>query len=69
MTYICSQQNILSSKIAECCKLPMIQLGFCIIHAENGVKPEGLSLNPSQFLGDRNFAQFSSEEKIMFMAR
>jgi alpha-fetoprotein len=47
----------------------MIQLGFCIIHAENGVKPEGLSLNPSQFLGDRNFAQFSSEEKIMFMAR
>uniref|UniRef100_A0A8C6MY66 Alpha-fetoprotein n=1 Tax=Mus spicilegus TaxID=10103 RepID=A0A8C6MY66_MUSSI len=68
MTYICSQQNILSSKIAECCKLPMIQLGFCIIHAENGVKPEGLSLNPSQFLGDRNFAQFSSEEKIMFMA-
>ncbi|XP_021018617.1 alpha-fetoprotein [Mus caroli] len=68
MTHICSQQNILSSKTAECCKLPTIQLGFCIIHAENGVKPEGLSLNPSQFLGDRNFTQFSSEEKIMFMA-
>ncbi|XP_031197937.1 alpha-fetoprotein [Mastomys coucha] len=68
MTYICSQQNILSSKIAECCKLPTLELGFCIIHAENGVKPEGLTLNPSEFLGDRNFAQFSSEEKIMFMA-
>ncbi|GAB1289827.1 Alpha-fetoprotein [Apodemus speciosus] len=69
MTYICSQQDILSSQIAECCKLPTIELGFCIIHAENGVTPEGLSLNPSEFLGDRNYAQFSPEEKIMFMAR
>ncbi|XP_052054855.1 alpha-fetoprotein [Apodemus sylvaticus] len=68
MTYICSQQDMLSSQIAECCKLPTIELGFCIIHAENGVTPEGLSLNPSKFLGDRNFTQFSPEEKIMFMA-
>lgn len=69
MTHICSQQEILSSKTAECCKLPTIELGYCIIHAENGDKPEGLTLNPSEFLGDRNFAQFSSEEKLMFMAR
>ncbi|XP_029424406.1 alpha-fetoprotein isoform X2 [Nannospalax galili] len=68
MSYICSQQDSLSSKIAECCKLPTIELGYCIIHAENDDKPEGLSPNLSRFLGDRNFGQFSSEEKIMFMA-
>nr|prf alpha fetoprotein [Rattus norvegicus] len=68
MTHMCSQQEILSSKTAECCKLPTIELGYCIIHAENGDKPEGLTLNPSEFLGDRNFAQFSSEEKLLFMA-
>ncbi|XP_021516932.1 alpha-fetoprotein [Meriones unguiculatus] len=68
MSYICSRQDSLSSKIAECCKLPTIELGYCIIHAENDDKPEGLSLNLKGFLGDRNFAQFSPEEKIMFMA-
>lgn len=69
MSYICSQQDILSSKIAECCKLPTLELGYCIINAENDDRPEGLSPNLNGFLGDRNFGQFSSEEKIMFMAR
>ncbi|KAL6088825.1 hypothetical protein STEG23_014090, partial [Scotinomys teguina] len=69
MSYICSQQDILSSKIAECCKLPTLELGYCIIHAENDVRPEGLSPNLTGFLGDRNYGQFSAEEKIMFMAR
>ncbi|KAL1790543.1 serum albumin [Sigmodon hispidus] len=68
MSYICSQQDILSSKIAECCKLPTLELGYCIIHAENSDRPEGLSPNLNGFLGDRNYAQFSSDEKIMFMA-
>ncbi|XP_036057463.1 alpha-fetoprotein [Onychomys torridus] len=68
MSYICSQKDILSSKIAECCKLPTLELGYCIIHAENDDRPEGLSPNLNGFLGDRNFGQFSSEEKIMFMA-
>uniref|UniRef100_A0A8C2N067 Alpha-fetoprotein n=1 Tax=Cricetulus griseus TaxID=10029 RepID=A0A8C2N067_CRIGR len=69
MSYICSQQDILSSKIAECCKLPTLELGYCIIHAENDDKPEGLSPSLDGVLGDRNYGQLSSEEKIMFMAR
>ncbi|XP_040603811.1 alpha-fetoprotein [Mesocricetus auratus] len=69
MSYICSQQDILSTKIAECCKLPTLELGYCIIHAENDDKPEGLSPSLDGVLGDRNFGQLSSEEKIMSMAR
>ncbi|XP_051026289.1 alpha-fetoprotein [Acomys russatus] len=68
MTYICSRQDSLSSKITECCKLPTIERGYCIIRAENEDKPDGLSPNLSGFLGDRNFAHFSPEEKVMFMA-
>lgn len=69
MFYICSQQDTLSSKIAECCKLPTLELGQCIIHAENDDKPEGLSPTLNRFLGERDFNQFSSREKDLFMAR
>ncbi|XP_069869327.1 alpha-fetoprotein [Dipodomys merriami] len=68
MSYLCSQEDILSNKIAECCKLPVLELGHCIIHAENDDKPEDLSSNLNRFLGDRDFSQFSSEEKNMFLA-
>lgn len=69
MSYLCSRQDILSSKIAECCKLPILELGQCIIHAENDDTPEGLSPNLNRFLGERDFSQFSSREKDLFMAR
>lgn len=70
MSYICSQQDILSSKIAECCKLPTaLELGHCIIHAENDDKPEGLSPTLNRFLGETDFNQLSSREKDLYMAR
>ncbi|XP_008051123.1 alpha-fetoprotein [Carlito syrichta] len=68
ISYVCSQQEYLSSKIAECCKLPILELGQCIIHAENDEKPEGLSPNLNRFLGDRDFNQFTSGEKNIFLA-
>ncbi|KAM5339597.1 alpha-fetoprotein [Glossophaga mutica] len=69
MSYVCSQQDILSSKIAECCKLPMLELGPCMIQAENDDAPEDLSPTLNRFLGERDFNQFSSKEKDLFMAR
>ncbi|XP_010981074.3 alpha-fetoprotein [Camelus dromedarius] len=70
MSYICSQQDSLSSKIAECCKLPTtLELGHCIIHAENDDKPEGLSPNLNRLLGERDFNQLSSREKDFSLAR
>ncbi|XP_014994024.2 alpha-fetoprotein isoform X1 [Macaca mulatta] len=68
MSYICSQQDTLSNKITECCKLTTLERGQCIIHAENDEKPEGLSPNLNRFLGDRDFNQFSSGEKNIFLA-
>ncbi|XP_006142975.1 alpha-fetoprotein [Tupaia chinensis] len=68
MSYICSQQEILSSKIGKCCKLPILELGQCVIHTENDDQPEGLSPNLNRFLGDRDFNQFSSREKNIFLA-
>ncbi|KAM5271753.1 alpha-fetoprotein [Ctenodactylus gundi] len=68
MSYICSKQDMLSSKIAECCKLPILELGHCIIHTESDGRPEDLSQNLNRFLGDRNYSQFTSGEKTMFFA-
>ncbi|XP_068831336.1 alpha-fetoprotein [Capricornis sumatraensis] len=70
MSYVCSQQGILSRQIAECCKLPTtLELGHCIIHAENDDKPEGLSPNVNRFLGETDFNQLSSRDKDLSMAR
>ncbi|XP_004419221.1 PREDICTED: alpha-fetoprotein [Ceratotherium simum simum] len=69
ISYVCSQQRILSSNILECCKLPTLELSQCIIHTENDDTPEGLSPNLNRFLGERDFNQFSSKEKDLFMAR
>ncbi|XP_046511787.1 alpha-fetoprotein [Equus quagga] len=69
ISYVCSQEDILSSSIVECCKLPTVELAQCIIHAENDDKPEGLSPNLNRLLGERDFNQFSSKEKDLFMAR
>ncbi|XP_060043832.1 alpha-fetoprotein [Erinaceus europaeus] len=69
MSYICSQQDALSSKITECCKLPMLELGQCIIRAENDDKPEDLSSNLNRFLVARDFSQLSPKEKDLSMAR
>lgn len=69
MSYICTQQDILSSKIQECCKLPILELGQCIIHAENDGKPAYLSPTLDRFINARDFSQLSSKEKDISMAR
>ncbi|XP_032116871.1 alpha-fetoprotein [Sapajus apella] len=68
ISYICSQQDTLSNKITECCKLTPLERGHCVINAENDEKPEGLSPNLNRFLGDKDFNQFSSGEKNIFLA-
>ncbi|XP_075399674.1 alpha-fetoprotein [Tenrec ecaudatus] len=68
MSYMCSQQENLSSKIAECCTLPPLELAHCILRAENDDPPEGVSPNLHRFLGDRDFNQFSLKERDLFLA-
>ncbi|XP_043825748.1 alpha-fetoprotein [Dromiciops gliroides] len=69
MSYICSQQDIMSSKIQECCSLPLRDQGECIVSAENDDQPEGLSPDLRRFLGERKFHLYSLEEKDLFLAR
>ncbi|XP_074084547.1 alpha-fetoprotein isoform X2 [Macrotis lagotis] len=69
MSYICSHQDILSSKIQKCCTLPLRDQGECIVSAENGNQPEGLSPNLKGFLGETKFHLLSSEKKDFFLAR
>ncbi|XP_027710387.1 alpha-fetoprotein [Vombatus ursinus] len=69
MSYICSQKDSLSSKIQECCTLPLRDQGSCIVTAENDDRPEGLSPDLRRFLGERKFHLYSSEEKDLFLAR
>ncbi|XP_004617963.2 alpha-fetoprotein [Sorex araneus] len=69
MSYICSQQDFLSSKMQECCKLPILELGQCIIHAENDEKPGDLSPSLGRFVDARDFSKLPSKEKDISMAR
>ncbi|NXF36058.1 ALBU protein, partial [Nyctibius bracteatus] len=42
MTYVCSKQDILSSKIKDCCEKPVVERSQCIIEADFDDKPEDL---------------------------
>ncbi|XP_047421752.1 alpha-fetoprotein-like isoform X2 [Sciurus carolinensis] len=50
MNYTCSKQTVLSSKISQCCELPVPFRGECIINSENEDKPDLSSLPLSRFL-------------------
>ncbi|KAF3825117.1 hypothetical protein GH733_005751 [Mirounga leonina] len=62
MTYTCSKQSVLSSKISPCCALPVPFQGECVINSENDDEPDLPSLPLSRFTEDRFVcAQFSNK--------
>ncbi|KAM8968099.1 alpha-fetoprotein [Sarcophilus harrisii] len=69
MSYVCSQKDILSNQVQECCSLPLRDRGECIVGAENDGQPEGLSPNLRGFLEETKFHLYSSAEKDLFLAR
>ncbi|NWI70632.1 ALBU protein, partial [Todus mexicanus] len=42
MTYICSKQDVFSSKIKDCCEKPVVERSQCIIESEYDDKPDNL---------------------------
>ncbi|NXG49569.1 ALBU protein, partial [Psilopogon haemacephalus] len=42
MDYICSKQDVFSSKIKHCCEKPLVERSECIVDADYDDKPEGL---------------------------
>ncbi|NXV52045.1 FETA protein, partial [Uria aalge] len=67
--YVCTNQDILSSKIKKCCDKPLLQRSECIVNAENDDKPAGLSPHVREFIEDKGICERFAREKDMHLAR
>ncbi|NXK26820.1 ALBU protein, partial [Arenaria interpres] len=53
MTYICSKQDVFSSKIKECCEKPIVERSQCIIESEMDEKPADLPSLVEKYIQDK----------------
>ncbi|KFP27146.1 Serum albumin, partial [Colius striatus] len=53
MTYICSKQDVFSSKIKDCCERPVVERSQCITEAEFDDKPEDLPSLVERYIEDK----------------
>ncbi|XP_009986957.1 PREDICTED: serum albumin, partial [Tauraco erythrolophus] len=53
MTYICSKQDVFSSKIKHCCEKPVVERSECIIQADADDKPEDLPSLVEKYIQDK----------------
>ncbi|XP_071600293.1 alpha-fetoprotein-like isoform X2 [Heliangelus exortis] len=67
--YVCTNQDILSSKIKKCCEKPLLQRSECIVNAENDDKPAGLSPHVREFIKDQGVCERFAQEKDTHLAR
>ncbi|KFQ36408.1 Serum albumin [Merops nubicus] len=52
-TYMCSKQEVFSSKIKDCCEKPVVERSECIIEAEFDDKPEDLPSLVEKYINDK----------------
>uniref|UniRef100_A0A8B9U2Y4 Albumin domain-containing protein n=1 Tax=Anas zonorhyncha TaxID=75864 RepID=A0A8B9U2Y4_9AVES len=67
--YVCTNQDIISSKIKKCCEKPLLQRSECIINAENDDKPANLSPHVREFIEDKGICERFAQEKDTHLAR
>jgi len=67
--YVCTNQDILSSKIGKCCEKPLLQRSECIVNAENDDKPADLSPHVREFIEDEGVCERFAQEKDTHLAR
>ncbi|CAN0140574.1 unnamed protein product [Bubo scandiacus] len=67
--YVCTNQDILSSKIKKCCEKPLLQRSECIVNAENDDKPADLSPHIREFIRDKGICERFAQEKDTHLAR
>ncbi|XP_035751846.1 alpha-fetoprotein [Egretta garzetta] len=67
--YVCTNQDILSSKIKKCCEKPLLQRSECIVNAENDDRPAGLSPHVREFIEDEGICERFAQEKDTHLAR
>ncbi|NXH21447.1 ALBU protein, partial [Bucco capensis] len=57
MAYICSKQEVFSSKIKHCCEKPVVERSQCIIEAEFDDRPEDLPSLVEKYVHDKQVCQ------------
>lgn len=67
--YVCSHQDIISSKLHDCCEKPVLERGECIAHAENDDKPADLSPTVREFIDDQAVCQHYADNKGVHLAK
>ncbi|KAF1633130.1 Alpha-fetoprotein, partial [Eudyptes filholi] len=67
--YVCTNQDILSSKIKKCCEKPLLQRSECIVNAENDDKPADLSPHVREFIEDKGICERFAQEEDTHLAR
>ncbi|XP_057267614.1 alpha-fetoprotein-like [Pezoporus wallicus] len=67
--YVCTNQDILSSKIKQCCEKPLLQRSECIVNTENNDRPADLSPHVREFIEDKGICERFAQEKDTHLAR
>ncbi|NWR75380.1 ALBU protein, partial [Centropus unirufus] len=57
MAYVCSKQEVFSSKIKECCEKPIVERSQCIMEADFDDKPEGLPSLVEKYVQNKEVCQ------------
>ncbi|KAM6346421.1 albumin-like [Podargus strigoides] len=68
MTYMCSKQEVFSSKIKECCERPVVERSQCIIEAEFDDKPEDLPSLVEKYIEDKEVCKSFEANHDGFMS-
>ncbi|NXK12324.1 ALBU protein, partial [Herpetotheres cachinnans] len=68
MTYMCSKQDVFSSKIKDCCEKPVVERSQCIIEAEFDDKPEDLPSLVEKYIEDKEVCKSFEADHDVFLS-
>ncbi|NXY91015.1 ALBU protein, partial [Alcedo cyanopectus] len=68
MTYICSKQEVFSSKIKHCCEKPVVERSQCIIEADFDDQPENLPSLEEKYIQDKDVCKNFEADHDRFLA-
>lgn len=69
VNYICSKQDVFSSKIKNCCEMPVVERSECVVRAGFDDTPEGLPLLAEKYVEDKEVCKHFAAEHDVFMAQ
>ncbi|XP_006125464.2 albumin [Pelodiscus sinensis] len=65
--YICSKEDIFSSKIKDCCEKSVVERSECIVRAEFDDTPEGLPSLADKYMNNKELCKPFTEHPEVFM--